>query len=47
MDSAVNQSKQGVVFAHTDVFARVVNGASLTDDDVASLGELSTENFQT
>jgi hypothetical protein len=42
---AVNQGKQGVVFAHPYVIARVVLGATLTHDDVARSGSLSTENF--
>jgi len=46
-DDAVAQGKQGVVFAHTDILARVVDGASLADDDVTSFGNLTTEDFQT
>ena len=42
---AVNQGKQGVVFAHPYVNARVVLGTALTHDDVARPGSLSTENF--
>ena len=42
---AVNQGKQGVVFAHSYVHARVVLGTALTHDDVARPGSLSTENF--
>ena len=47
MDSAVNQSIEGVVFTHTNVLARVVDSTSLADDDVASLGKLTTEDLQT
>jgi len=46
-DNAIAQGEQGVVFTHTNVLARIVDGASLADDDVASLGELTTEDFQT
>lgn len=44
---AVYQSEQGVVLAHTYVLAGVVNSTSLTNDDVASLSELTTEKFYT
>lgn len=36
-----------MVLAHTDVHSGIVHGTSLANDDVASLGELSTEDFQT
>ncbi len=42
---AVDQGEQGVVFAHPYVHARVVLGAPLTHDNIASPGSLSTENF--
>ena len=46
-DNAVAQGEQGVILAHTDILAGVVDGASLADDDVASLGELTTKDLQT
>ncbi len=46
-DDTVTQSEQGVILAHADVFAGVVDSTSLADDDVASFGELTTENLQT
>ncbi len=46
-DDTVTKGEQGVVFTHTDVLARVVDSTSLADDDVASLGELTTEDLQT
>lgn len=42
---AVYQCEQRVVLAHADVLARVVHRAALTDDDVASLCELTAEQF--
>lgn len=44
-DRTVYQSKQGVVFAHADVFAGMDSGAALTHDDAASVNGLSTVNF--
>lgn len=35
-----------MVFAHADVEAWVVYGATLADDDVASLASLSAEQFE-
>ena len=46
-DDTVTQSEQGVILAHADVFAGVVDSTSLADDDVASFGELTTEDLQT
>ena len=34
-----------MILAHTHVCTRVMNSAALTLDDVACLGELTTENF--
>ncbi len=36
-----------MILAHTDVHSGIVHRTSLADDDVASLGELTTEDFQT
>jgi hypothetical protein len=44
---AVNQSKQGVVFAHTDVVASVEFGASLAHNNGSSGDEFTTESFHT
>lgn len=41
----IDHSEQGVVFADTYVLTRVVLGATLTHDDVASNDGLTTENF--
>lgn len=46
-DDTVTEGEKGMVFTHTDILARVVDGASLADDDVASLGKLTTEDLQT
>ena len=45
LDRTVNQRKQGMVFAHADVFARMDGRAALTHDDAASVDSLSTVNF--
>ena len=45
LHDAVTFGIEGVVFAHTDILTRVVLGAALTHDDVASNGCLSTENL--
>ena len=42
---SVNQGKEGVVLANGDAIARIVMGATLTDDDVASLYFLTTPDF--
>ena len=47
LDNAVAQGEQGVVLAHTDILAGVVDGASLADDNVTSFGNLATEDLQT
>lgn len=46
-DDTVTKGEQGVILAHTDILARVVDGASLADDDVTSFGNLATEDLQT
>ncbi len=45
LNSSVNESVKSVVFTHAYVCARTVNSTALTADDVASLSELTTENF--
>ena len=47
LDSTVYESVKGVVLTHADVAARVVDGATLTDDDVAGLHGLFTEFLDT
>ena len=42
---AVNQGEQGVVLAHTHVFAGVVYCAALANDDVAGYAFLTAENL--
>lgn len=34
-----------MIFAHSDVLARIVDRTSLTYEDIASLGNLSAEQF--
>jgi hypothetical protein len=43
----VAKREQGVVFAHTDVVARVDFRTTLTDDDVTSSYELAAEFLDT
>ena len=47
LDDAVGQGKQGVVLADADVDARMVLGAALTHEDVASNALLTTKDFYT
>ncbi len=42
---AIDQGKQGVVFAHPNVNTRVVLGTALTHNNVACYGSLPTEDF--
>ncbi len=44
-DDAVTQCIQSVILAHTDILAGIVLRATLTNEDVASDGGLSTEKF--
>lgn len=44
-DDAVGKGKQGVVFAHPHVVARVVFGAALPNNDVAGVYFLATKYF--
>ena len=44
-NSTISESIEGVVATHTYVLARVMNGTTLTNDDVASLAGLSTPNL--
>jgi hypothetical protein len=34
-----------VVFTHPDVFTRIVDGTSLTDEDIAGFANLTTEQL--
>lgn len=43
--NAVGQSVECVVLADTDVFTRMVNGSTLTLDDITRLAVLTTENL--
>ena len=45
LDCAVAQGEQRVVLAHADILARVVDGATLTDDDVARHAVLTAKNL--
>ena len=44
-DNAVDQGEQGVVFTHTYVLTRIVDGTSLADEDIAGFADLTTEQF--
>ncbi len=47
LDGTVYQCEQRVILTDTHVLTRVVNGASLANDDVAGLSELTTEKLHT
>lgn len=42
---AIDEGKQCVVFAYADVFAGVVLGAALADEDVACFADFTTKNL--
>lgn len=42
---AINQCKQGVVFAHPNIVARIMYGASLSYNNIACDGHLTAKNF--
>lgn len=44
-NDAVDESEEGVILTHADVVAGMVDGATLTLDNVASLAVLTTENL--
>ena len=44
---AVNEGEEGVVLTHAYVETGVVNGATLTLDDIASFAFRTTEDFHT
>ena len=47
VDNTVAESIKGVISAHSDILARVVHRAALTDDDIAGNAFLSTKNLDT
>ena len=47
LHDAVDEGVERVVLTHADVLAGVVDGAALTDDDVAGDSLLTTENLHT
>ena len=44
-DDAVDEGVEGVILAHADVLAGVVDGAALADDDVAGDAFLTAKNL--
>jgi hypothetical protein len=42
-DTSCAEREQGVIFAHSDTFTRVVGGSALADDDVAWNNQLAAE----
>lgn len=46
-NNTVNESEDSVVFAHANVETGMVNGATLTFDDVTGFAILTTENLYT
>ena len=47
LNGTVAEGKQRMVFAHTDVVARIVDSATLADDDVTGDAMLTAKNFNT
>ena len=47
LDGTVDKGIQGVVLTHTDIGIRVVDGTTLTDDDVTGLHDLTAELLKT
>ena len=45
LNGSVYESEERVVFAHADIFTGIVYRSALTNDDVARLCELTTEQF--
>ena len=45
LNDAVDKCKEGVVFTHANILARVVGGAALANDDVAGDAFLTTKDF--
>ena len=46
-NNTVDEGKQGVVFAHTNVYSGVVYRTSLTHEDISSFRYLSAKDFHT
>jgi hypothetical protein len=42
---SVDKGEKGMVLAHSDIHAGIVNGSALPEDDVACLCELPAENL--
>lgn len=47
LDGTVAKSKEGMVFTHSDILTRIVDGATLTNDDVTGDAMLTTKDFNT
>ena len=47
LHNTVAKSEEGMVLAHSYILARVVGGATLTDDDIASYALLTAKNLDT
>ena len=45
LDNTINKSEEGVILAHTDILARVVDRTALTDDNVAGDALLTAKNL--
>lgn len=43
--NTIDQSEKSMVFAHSDIFTWIVHCSSLADEDVASFGNLTTEQL--
>ena len=47
LDDAVAECEEGMVLTHAYILTRIVDGATLTDDDIASDAGLTTIDFDT
>ena len=45
LNDTVDKRKEGVVFTHANILARVVGGTALANDDVAGDAFLTTKDF--
>lgn len=47
LNDTVDKCKEGVVFTHANILARVMDSATLTDDDVTCDAGLTAKNLDT
>ena len=47
LDNAVDKSKQRMIFSYADIQPGIMNGAALTNNDIAGFGKLPAINLNT